>query len=518
MTRGRRRRRSRVGARRACGLPPSTAARRDPQSSGSGPAARESVLDGVPVPDLVLAELPAEQHGLAAAERREVDEPLVEILDLDAELDDVVDARGPARARAARPRPRLSASSAGGMPPPLPRMRPSSSSCRSSASTCARRCSTIRSTSGRTSAKRGVRLLGGEVAHACNPMRRCNSRQSRSMRTGRSSTLARPGAGAARRARGARRRATPTPVRERFEREVAFYRRARTKGATRRRSLCCAATARASSSRRPAPSSTPTIRGRVRRRRSTFAELPGARAACRALARAGLAARRRLELGHRAARAAARAARLARRRDRHIRRGRRAEARTARCSSSRSRSSASAGAAVHVGDAPPTKRARAPPACASSPPRSPTPRGESSREPHAPHLLDRTHRRDLRAQYIARFSGSATTNTRDEVYSYSAFADGLVFYGLIFGIVFAIAYDRADLFALRRPGRHARAAARARRARRDLSLGARRRRAADSQTPARSRDSRRRTGSRRTPARSPRMSSCSPSSRRSSRS
>ncbi len=58
-------------------------------------------------------------------------------------------------------------------------------------------------------------------------------------------------------------------------------------------------------------------------------------------------------------------------------------------------------------------------------------------------------------EYSARFSSSATTNTRDEVYSYSAFADGLIFYALIFGVVFAIAFDRADLFAIRRPGRRA---------------------------------------------------------------
>lgn len=58
-------------------------------------------------------------------------------------------------------------------------------------------------------------------------------------------------------------------------------------------------------------------------------------------------------------------------------------------------------------------------------------------------------------EYTARFSGSKTTNTRDEVYSYSAFADGLVFYGLIFGILFAIAFDRADLFAIHRPARRA---------------------------------------------------------------
>jgi membrane protease YdiL (CAAX protease family) len=59
-------------------------------------------------------------------------------------------------------------------------------------------------------------------------------------------------------------------------------------------------------------------------------------------------------------------------------------------------------------------------------------------------------------EYSARFSGSSTTtNTHDEVYSYSAFADGLIFYGLIFGLVFAIAFDRADLFAIRPPGRRA---------------------------------------------------------------
>jgi len=58
-------------------------------------------------------------------------------------------------------------------------------------------------------------------------------------------------------------------------------------------------------------------------------------------------------------------------------------------------------------------------------------------------------------EYSARFSGTTTTNTRNEVYSYSAFANGLVFYGLIFGVVVAIAFDRADLFALRRPARRA---------------------------------------------------------------
>ncbi len=62
-------------------------------------------------------------------------------------------------------------------------------------------------------------------------------------------------------------------------------------------------------------------------------------------------------------------------------------------------------------------------------------------------------------EYSARFSGSTTKSTRNEVYSYSAFASGLIFYGLIFGVVLAIAFDRSDLFALRRPARRAAALA-----------------------------------------------------------
>jgi membrane protease YdiL (CAAX protease family) len=58
-------------------------------------------------------------------------------------------------------------------------------------------------------------------------------------------------------------------------------------------------------------------------------------------------------------------------------------------------------------------------------------------------------------EYAARFSGSTNSaSTRNEVYSYSAFAGGLVFYCLILGVVLAIAYERIDFFALRRPGRH----------------------------------------------------------------
>lgn len=58
-------------------------------------------------------------------------------------------------------------------------------------------------------------------------------------------------------------------------------------------------------------------------------------------------------------------------------------------------------------------------------------------------------------EYSARFTSTTTKNTRNDVYSYSAFVNGLVFYGLILGVVLAIAFDRTDLFALRRPARRA---------------------------------------------------------------
>jgi uncharacterized protein len=58
-------------------------------------------------------------------------------------------------------------------------------------------------------------------------------------------------------------------------------------------------------------------------------------------------------------------------------------------------------------------------------------------------------------EYSARFSSTTTRSTRNDVYSYSAFANGLIFYGLILGVVLAIAFDRTDLFALRRPARRA---------------------------------------------------------------
>jgi uncharacterized protein len=62
--------------------------------------------------------------------------------------------------------------------------------------------------------------------------------------------------------------------------------------------------------------------------------------------------------------------------------------------------------------------------------------------------------------YAARFtsSSSSTRAGRDEVYSWSAFASGMIVYGIWFGIVLAIAVDRHDLLALRRPRSWGRAA------------------------------------------------------------
>ena len=68
----------------------STRAVANPQAQR--PAAGEAVLEPVPPGDLVLAEPPAEEHRLAVAERREVDEARVEILDDHPERDDLVDA------------------------------------------------------------------------------------------------------------------------------------------------------------------------------------------------------------------------------------------------------------------------------------------------------------------------------------------------------------------------------------------------------------------------------------------
>jgi membrane protease YdiL (CAAX protease family) len=59
--------------------------------------------------------------------------------------------------------------------------------------------------------------------------------------------------------------------------------------------------------------------------------------------------------------------------------------------------------------------------------------------------------------YYARFTGdNSSSATRDAVYSYSTLASGLILYAVILGIVFAIAVDRWDLFAFRRPSSWAR--------------------------------------------------------------
>ena len=54
--------------------------------------------------------------------------------------------------------------------------------------------------------------------------------------------------------------------------------------------------------------------------------------------------------------------------------------------------------------------------------------------------------------YYARFTSSSTSGTsRDEVYSWTGFAGGMVVYAVWLGIVLAIALDRTELLALRRP-------------------------------------------------------------------
>lgn len=60
--------------------------------------------------------------------------------------------------------------------------------------------------------------------------------------------------------------------------------------------------------------------------------------------------------------------------------------------------------------------------------------------------------------YAARFTSSGTgtgTSSRNEVYSYSTFAGGMILYGVWLGIVLLIALDRFDLLAFRPPRRWA---------------------------------------------------------------
>jgi membrane protease YdiL (CAAX protease family) len=61
--------------------------------------------------------------------------------------------------------------------------------------------------------------------------------------------------------------------------------------------------------------------------------------------------------------------------------------------------------------------------------------------------------------YSSRFtSSSSATSSRDEVYSWSGFAGGIIFYAFWIVLVLAIAIDRTDLLALRRPASWGRAA------------------------------------------------------------
>jgi membrane protease YdiL (CAAX protease family) len=61
--------------------------------------------------------------------------------------------------------------------------------------------------------------------------------------------------------------------------------------------------------------------------------------------------------------------------------------------------------------------------------------------------------------YAARFAGTTSgSNARNEVYSYSTFANGLIVYVFWLGLVLAIAVDQWGLLALRRPPSWRRAA------------------------------------------------------------
>jgi membrane protease YdiL (CAAX protease family) len=60
--------------------------------------------------------------------------------------------------------------------------------------------------------------------------------------------------------------------------------------------------------------------------------------------------------------------------------------------------------------------------------------------------------------YYARFTDGSSESARNAVYSYQTLVSGLLVYAFILGAVAAIAVDRRDLFALRRPRPWARAA------------------------------------------------------------
>src|SRR4051812_11499834 len=134
------------------------------------PAAGEAVLGRVPVLDLVLPQSPAEQNGLTAAKRGEVDETLVGVLHLDAARRDLI--------HDLRQRPRLT----------FDIVRRLGKGCRRDAAAVTANpalelllaCKRLEMSGAesdhlldeRPNLGQGrVRLLGSEVAHACNPMR-----------------------------------------------------------------------------------------------------------------------------------------------------------------------------------------------------------------------------------------------------------------------------------------------------------------------------------------------------------
>jgi membrane protease YdiL (CAAX protease family) len=53
--------------------------------------------------------------------------------------------------------------------------------------------------------------------------------------------------------------------------------------------------------------------------------------------------------------------------------------------------------------------------------------------------------------YVSRFVDSGSSNSRDEVYSWSAFTGGMIVYAIWLGLVLALASGRPNLLALRRP-------------------------------------------------------------------
>src|SRR5207253_8520911 len=121
--------------------------------------------------DLVFPEVPAQKDGLATAQRRKVDEAFVEILYLDPQIDDVVDGAG----RLTRRPLHLG----GGVRELRGRDAPAVPADPTLELLLALERLDVRSPmldhpldERPNLDERCIRLLGGEVAHACNPMRR----------------------------------------------------------------------------------------------------------------------------------------------------------------------------------------------------------------------------------------------------------------------------------------------------------------------------------------------------------